>query len=64
MEKAQTDNFEGMGVDAEATLFGQTLKREAELYGGACENMDGEGLKLMIPTFEFIPIRGGAGNPR
>lgn len=54
-----TEGYEGMGDRPTATLFGVTLKRIAELDGGECENADTDGIELLLPTFEFIPIKTG-----
>lgn len=44
------------GTRPTAELSGQAVKRAAELDGGACEDSDVDGIELLLPTFEFIPI--------
>jgi hypothetical protein len=48
--------YEGAGWSPTATLFGFTLKRMARLDGGLCEQADLDGIRMMVRTFEFIPI--------
>jgi hypothetical protein len=50
------EGYEGIGDRPTAELFGQTIKRAAELDGGECEDSDEEGIQLMLPNFEFIPV--------
>jgi hypothetical protein len=53
--------YEGMGERPTAELHGRAGKRGAELDGGECEDSDVEGIELLLPTFEFIPIGGAPG---
>ena len=51
------NGYEGMGDRPTADLHQQSLRRAVELDGGECEKADEEGIKLMLATFEFLPIR-------
>jgi hypothetical protein len=61
--KGENGHYKGMGWSPTATFFGQAFRRMVLLDGGECEDADEQGLKLTIPTFEFIPISGHENRP-
>jgi len=53
---ADQGGYLGAGSNPTAVLFGLTINRKADLDGGLCEKADEEGVMLILPSFEFIPI--------